>query len=83
MKKTTAEIVELLTGAINIQNQELINIYAYELATRLYVPNRNYTFEDILTGFGYSEINENKQITIDEYMEGLEDECCRKRNKNN
>ena len=36
--KTTVELVTSLTEAMNEQNQELINKYAYELTLRLYVP---------------------------------------------
>lgn len=84
MKKTTTEIVELLTGAMNTGNQELINIYAYELTARLYVPGRGYSFDDILEGFGYKEIEDSKQITIDEYLEEIrKNERSRKRNQDN
>ena len=69
--KTTVELVTLLTEAINVGNQELINMYAYELTTRLYVPKTGYTFEEILEGFGYRKIEkDDKQITIEEYMRG-------------
>lgn len=67
--KTTVELVTLLTEAINVGNQELINMYAYELATRLYVPNTGYTFEEILEGFGYRKVEkDSNQISIEEYM---------------
>lgn len=67
--KTTIELVTLLTTAMDEQNQTLINMYAYELTTRLYVPKTGYTFEEILEGFGYREIIEDdKQISIEEYM---------------
>ena len=67
--KTNDELITLLTQAINMKNQSLINMYAYELATRLYVPNKGYSFESILEGFGYQEIEQNdKQISIEEYM---------------
>lgn len=82
MKKyTTNELVNLLTSAINVGDQNLINMYAYELTTRLYVPNEKYTFEETLEGFGFRKI-ENQiegQITLEEYMEGLENERSRKR----
>lgn len=71
MKKTTIELVTLLTEAMNEKNQELINKYAYELTLRLYVPGCNYAFEDILEGFGFKKIEkENNQISIDDYMRG-------------
>lgn len=82
LNKTTIELVEKLTNAINIQNQELINIYAYELACRLYVPNKGYNIDDLMAGFGYKEIiKDDKQISIDEYMEEInKNEHERKRN---
>lgn len=66
--KTTKELIMLLTGAMKTQNQDLINMCAYELTTRLYVPNDTYTFEDTLEGFGYKNLQ--NQITIEEYMRG-------------
>lgn len=74
---STIRLLELLDKARNENNQELINLYAYELTTRVYVPNPNYTFEDVLYNFGYKmklknmiEAEENKQITIDDIMRG-------------
>lgn len=64
----TFELVELLTKSINEENQPMINVYAYELTTRLFVPNTGYTFEEILEGFGYKSLNEDRQISIDDYM---------------
>ena len=66
---TTKDLVLLLTQAMNSNNQMLVNHYAVELAARLYVPNKEYSYDDILYGFGYRELeNQNKQISIDEYM---------------
>jgi hypothetical protein len=79
--KTTIELVTLLTAAINEGNQSLINIYAQELTARLFVPGKGYSFDDILEGFGYKEIEKNdRQMSIEEYMEGVENERSRKRN---
>ena len=69
MDKTILELITILTGAIKIKNQDLINIYALELAKRLYVPNDTYTFEETLAGFGYKQ-DDSRQITIEEYMRG-------------
>lgn len=67
----TFEIIEQLTKAMRENNQRLINLYAYELATRLYVPGTKTTFEEILVGFGYQEIEQDpRQISIEEYMRG-------------
>ncbi len=69
MNKTTLELITKLTGAIKVENQDLINIYALELTKRLYVPNDTYTFEETLVGFGYKQ-DDSRQITIEEYMRG-------------
>ena len=70
--KTNLEITTLLTKAISMQNQPLINIYACELAKRLYVPGCGITFEELMEGFGYRKIEkvDPNQITIEEYMRG-------------
>jgi len=84
--KTNLEIITLLTEAINSQNQPLINKYACELAKRLYVPETNITFEELMVGFGYKKIEkaDSKQITIEEYMKEVETNGhSRKRNEDN
>lgn len=70
--KTNLELITLLTEAINMQNQPLINTYACELAKRLYIPGRGITFEELMEGFGYRKIEkvDPNQITIEEYMRG-------------
>lgn len=70
--KTNLELITLLTEAINMQNQPLINTYACELAKRLYIPGRDTTFEELMEGFGYRKIEkvDPNQITIEEYMRG-------------
>lgn len=70
--KSNLEIITLLTEAISLQNQTLINTYACELAKRLYVPEANMTFEELMEGFGYRKIEkpDEKQITIEEYIRG-------------
>lgn len=72
MDKTTLELITLLTEAIDLQNQTLINKYACELAKRLYIPGRDITFEELMEGFGYRKIEkvDPNQITIEEYMRG-------------
>lgn len=69
MNKNILELITKLTGAINVNNQDLINIYALKLTKRLYVPNDTYTFEETLAGFGYKQ-DDSRQITIEEYMRG-------------
>lgn len=76
----------MLTKATKEKNQDSINMYAYELTTRVYVPNSEYTFEDMLMNFGYKikEKEIKNQISIDECMkENEKNECRRKRKKNN
>lgn len=70
INKTTEELVLALMEAQKIGSQQLINMWAYELATRLFIPNNKYTFEETLEGFGYKKIEkqDEKQITIEEYM---------------
>lgn len=62
---STIELVELWSQALIANNQSFINIYAYELAVRIWVPNKEQTFEDLLGEFGYKKIekdNEKKKI---------------------
>jgi len=70
--KKNLELITLLTEAINMQNQPLINKYACELAKRLYVPGYDLSFEKLMEGFGYRKIEkvDPNQITIEEYMRG-------------
>lgn len=64
------ELVTLLTKAMREKNQIEINKYAYQLTVYIYGMNQNYSFEEILAGFGYREIPDEKQISIEEYMRG-------------
>ena len=54
----TVNLVKLLEIASQENNQTIINMAAYELTCRMYVPfNRDgLTFESILDGFGYKPI---------------------------
>lgn len=48
--------VQLIHILCETQDQGLINIIAYELACRVYVPdNKVKTFEELLTDFGYKK----------------------------
>jgi len=64
----TVQLSYLITEAAENNNQNLVNIYAYELASRIYVPNQaGVTFEKLLTDFGYSvesEVEEKGQKQI-------------------
>lgn len=42
-------------------NQAMVNILAYELACRIYVPNDNISFENMLADFGYKRLEEEKR----------------------
>lgn len=59
----TCIIIDELCKADKEGNQKLINIYAYELAYRIYIPNDKNTFEKILTDFGYKKIEKEKILT--------------------
>lgn len=72
-KQTYLLIMQLLE-AMKTQNQELINVCAYQLTTKLYVKNNTYTFQETLEGFGYREIVDDRQISIEEYMRTRNDE---------
>lgn len=53
----TIQILDSLVEAMRNNEQYLVNIYAYELACRLYVPNNDYkTFDELLEDFGYKKI---------------------------
>ena len=48
-------------------DQKLVNIYAYELASRIWVPNKDKDFKTILYEFGYVDLelekeNNNKKV---------------------
>ena len=67
----TLEIIEHLNKAIKENNQQLINIYACELASILYTKDCGNTMQEIIEGFGYKEIQPDpRQISIEEYMRG-------------
>lgn len=51
----TVVLISLISEASEKGDQSLINIYAYELATRIWVPNQTTTFTEMLEKFGYRE----------------------------
>ena len=54
----TMSTVDLINLICNIKDQLLINKIAYELTCRIYVPNQEKTFEEMLYSFGYvKEVN--------------------------
>jgi len=57
----TKEIINYLIQAEERGDQSLTNIFAYELACRIYVPNSSETFEEMLDKFGYKNISREKE----------------------
>lgn len=39
----------------------MVNILAYELACRIYIPNDNISFENMLEDFGYKRLDKEKR----------------------
>lgn len=54
----TCVLINLLSEAYKNGEQGLVNIYAYELTTRIWVPNEETSFTDMLKEFGYKRIEE-------------------------
>ncbi len=51
----TANLITLLDDSEIKQDQSLTNIVAFELACRIYVPNTETTFDELLGKLGYKE----------------------------
>lgn len=54
----TCVLINSLFEAYENEEQGLVNIYAYELTTRIWVPNEEISFTDMLKEFGYKKIEE-------------------------
>lgn len=54
----TCVLINFLSEAYKNGEQGLVNIYAYELTTRIWVPNEETSFTDMLKEFGYKRIEE-------------------------
>lgn len=54
----TCVLINFLSEAYKNEEQGLVNIYAYELTTRIWVPNEETSFTDMLKEFGYKRIEE-------------------------
>lgn len=52
----TCVLINFLSEAYENEEQGLVNIYAYELTTRIWVPNEEISFTDMLKEFGYKKI---------------------------
>ena len=54
----TCVLINFLSEAYKNEEQGLVNIYAYELAARIWIPNEKTSFTDMLKEFGYKKIEE-------------------------
>ncbi len=54
----TNKLIDILDIAIQNEEQDLVNIIAYEIATRLWVPNDKITLEQMAISFGFKEQEE-------------------------
>lgn len=54
----TYVLIDFLSEAYKNGEQGLVNLYAYELATRIWIPNKETSFIDMLKEFGYKKIEE-------------------------
>lgn len=64
---STITIINMLSSAEQTGQQEIVNICAYELTCRIYIPNEHTTFTQMLKSFGYKSLvleeqNINKKI---------------------
>ena len=63
LKKTpTVTLINYLNESLEKGEQGIANIFAYEISTRIYVPNNSNgtTFDKLLSDFGYKNLEENK-----------------------
>ena len=64
----TVQVINILSDAEQKGEQEIVNICAYELTCRIYVPNKQITFVQMLQDFGYKSLtleqeqNNNKKV---------------------
>ena len=59
----TNKLIDILDIAVQNEEQDLVNIIAYEIATRLWVPNDKITLEQMAISFGFKE-QEEKSKTL-------------------
>ena len=63
-KKTpTVTLINMLSESEKAGEQRLVNICAYELACRIWVPNAEKDFKTMLYEFGYIDLELNKDNT--------------------
>ncbi len=51
----TVQLIDILTKAGKEGNQDLVNIIAWELAFRIYIPNPEKSIGELAQEFGYKE----------------------------
>ena len=56
-KTPTIVLINALNEACEQDNQPVINYIAYELACRIYVPNKGVDFDKLVADFGYKDIS--------------------------
>lgn len=62
VKETTT--VGLMNLIPEVETQEELNIIAYELACRIYVPEKGVNFDDLVRIFGYRTIDKKEKEDI-------------------
>jgi hypothetical protein len=58
----TYQLINILNLAAQASQQDLVNIVAYELASRIWVPNEEITLEQMATDFGYVKPEEDQKV---------------------
>lgn len=58
----TVQLIDILKQAENIGEQGMVNIIAYELTCRIYVPYSGADFDSILGTFGFKQKEPDKQL---------------------
>ena len=58
----TYQLINILNLAAQASQQDLVNIVAYELASRTWVPNEEITLEQMATDFGYIKPEEDQKV---------------------
>lgn len=54
----TYMLISVLDQAVQNQEQDIINLVAWELANRIWIPNDKITLEEMAIEFGYVKTNE-------------------------
>lgn len=58
----TYQLINILNLVAQASQQDLVNIVAYELASRIWVPNEEITLEQMATDFGYIKPEEDQKV---------------------